>query len=76
MAITVAPLTTTVMNSIAQNHAGTASGVNNAVARTASLIAIAVLGVVMIHVFKTDLDHKLSATNLPCQSRNRCKLNR
>jgi MFS family permease len=65
MAITVAPLTTTVMSSIAQNRAGTASGVNNAVARTASLVAIAVLGVVMIHVFKTNLDHKLSIANLP-----------
>ena len=65
MAITVAPLTTTVMSSIAQNRAGTASGVNNAVARTASLVAIAVLGVVMIHVFKANLDHRLSTTNLP-----------
>jgi urea transporter len=65
MAITVAPLTTTVMNSIGQNRAGTASGVNNAVARTASLVAIAVLGVVMIHVFKANLDHRLSTTNLP-----------
>ncbi len=65
MAITVAPLTTTVMSSIGQSRAGTASGVNNAVARTASLVAIAVLGVVMIHVFKTNLDHRLSTTNLP-----------
>src|SRR6266478_1779842 len=65
MAITVAPLTTTVMNSIPQNRSGTASGVNNAVARTASLVAIAVLGVVMIHVFKTNLDHRLSNANLP-----------
>jgi predicted MFS family arabinose efflux permease len=65
MAITVAPLTTTVMNSIAQNRAGTASGVNNAVARTASLIAIAVFGVVMLHVFKTGLDHRFSSANLP-----------
>jgi MFS family permease len=65
MAITVAPLTTTVMSSIAQNRAGIASGVNNAVARTASLIAIAVLGVVMLHVFKTTLNRRLSSANLP-----------
>jgi EmrB/QacA subfamily drug resistance transporter len=65
MAITVAPLTTTVMSSIAQNRAGIASGVNNAVARTASLIAIAVFGVVMLHVFKTCLDRRLSTANLP-----------
>jgi EmrB/QacA subfamily drug resistance transporter len=65
MAVTVAPLTTTVMNSIAQNRAGVASGVNNAVARTASLVAIAVLGVGMIHVFKTNLNRRLSSANLP-----------
>ena len=65
MAITVAPLTTTVMSSIVQNRAGVASGVNNAVARTASLIAIAVFGVVMLHVFKTNLDRKLVSANVP-----------
>jgi hypothetical protein len=61
----VAPLTTTVMSSIVQNRAGVASGVNNAVARTASLIAIAVFGVVMLHVFKTNLDRKLVSANVP-----------
>jgi EmrB/QacA subfamily drug resistance transporter len=65
MAVTVAPLTTTVMNSIGQNRAGIASGVNNAVARTASLVAIAVFGVVMLQVFKTDLNRRLISANLP-----------
>src|SRR6201993_1186006 len=68
MAITVAPLTTTVMNSIAQNRTGIASGVNNAVARTASLVAIAVLGVVMLHAFKTNLDRRLTAANVPARA--------
>jgi EmrB/QacA subfamily drug resistance transporter len=47
MTVTVAPLTTTVMNSVGPERAGTASGVNNAVSRTAAVLAIAVFGVVM-----------------------------
>ena len=65
MAITVAPLTTTVMNSVPQAQAGVASGVNNAVARTAGLIAIAVLGIVMLHAFNVGLHHRLIQSNLP-----------
>src|SRR5713101_1415414 len=65
MAVSVAPLTTTVMNSVTQNRVGIASGVNNAVARGAGLLAIAVLGIVMLHAFNHALDQRLSAWKLP-----------
>ena len=64
MAISVAPLTTTVMNSVSEAHAGTASGINNAVSRLAALLSIAVLGIVMLAGFNRDLSFRLSALGL------------
>jgi len=59
MAVTVAPLTTVVMNSVSQERVGAASGINNAVARVAGVLAIAVLGIVMVKVFNSQLSSNL-----------------
>ena len=64
IAVTVAPLTTVVMSSADQNHAGTASGINNAVARIAGVLAIAVFGIVMVTAFGVGLKHELGKIGL------------
>ena len=76
MAISVAPLTTTVMNAVKASHAGIASGVNNAVSRTAGLLSIAVLGLVMFHAFNACLDRRLNAIAIPAEARQQINADR
>lgn len=64
MAVSVAPLTTAVMEAVATRFAGTASGINNAVSRVASLLAIALLGIVMLRIFSTSLRSRLEQLDL------------
>ena len=64
MAVTVAPLTTVVMSSAEGDRAGTASGINNAVARVAGVLAIAILGIVMVQAFGHRLMESLGTMHL------------
>ena len=69
MAVTVAPLTTTVMGAVDPHHAGVASGVNNTVARVAGLLAIAVFGVVLTRTFESRVTPALDQLRLPVSTR-------
>jgi EmrB/QacA subfamily drug resistance transporter len=75
MAVTVVPLTTVVMNSVKQDRAGTASGINNAVARVAGVLAIAVVGIVMVKAFSFRLDRSLAGLSLPSSARQQVQAN-
>jgi EmrB/QacA subfamily drug resistance transporter len=65
LAATVAPLTATVLSDADEANAGIASGVNNAIARVASLLAIAAIGAVVSAQFNSSLDHLLVGVKLP-----------
>ncbi|HXI67464.1 MAG TPA: MFS transporter, partial [Steroidobacteraceae bacterium] len=60
MAITIAPLTTAVLNAVPAQRTGVASGINNAVASVGSLLMIALLGTVALGTFDRSLDRHLA----------------
>ncbi|HEV2038092.1 MAG TPA: hypothetical protein VGQ96_05735, partial [Candidatus Eremiobacteraceae bacterium] len=68
MALVVSPLTTTVMGSVDPSRFGIASGINNAVARTAGLLAIAVLTLAVVATFNRALDLRLAHMAVPPQA--------
>jgi hypothetical protein len=64
LAITVAPLTSTVMTSVTENHSGIASAVNNAIARLAGLLVIAFLGLFVAY----QTTHFINSSSVPLSS--------
>jgi EmrB/QacA subfamily drug resistance transporter len=65
MAVSVAPLTTVVMNAAGDRHAGAASGINNTAARLAGLVAIAGFGTLAVALFSGALEARLDAVSAP-----------
>jgi EmrB/QacA subfamily drug resistance transporter len=64
MAFVIAPLTTSVMNAAPVTQSGAASGINNAVSRSAGLIAIAVMNLIFVTIFNPAFDANLAALHL------------
>jgi hypothetical protein len=64
MALVITPLTTAVMGAVTLQHTGIASGINNAIARTSGLLAVAVLGLVAAATFDTTLDSHLTSLHV------------
>jgi hypothetical protein len=64
LSMTVAPLTNTVLGAVPQNHAGVASGTNNAISRIAGLLAIALVGAIVSAQFGSALDRELAGRSL------------
>jgi EmrB/QacA subfamily drug resistance transporter len=69
LAMTVAPLTATVLGDADERHAGVASGINNAIARVAGLLAIAAIGAVVSAQFSSVLDSRLAGDRLSPEAR-------
>jgi hypothetical protein len=65
-----------VMGAVDPDHAGAASGINNAAARVAGLLAIAVFGIVMVNAFGVRLDHELAILEVSQHARDEVQSNR
>ncbi|MBA3390640.1 MAG: MFS transporter [Rubrobacter sp.] len=69
MSLVIAPLTTTALNAVEGRHSGLASGVNNAVSRTAGLLSIPILGIFVFVAFSAGLDSRVADLDLSQEAR-------
>ena len=73
LSILVPAVTTVALNSVDVGHSGVASAINNAFSRTAGLLAVAILGVLMFATFNGSLDDRLAALDLPPEASQQLK---
>jgi hypothetical protein len=64
LSMTVAPLTAAVLAAVDEHRSGVASGINNAIARVAGLLAIAAVGAVVSAQFSSAIEDHLSGVRL------------
>ncbi len=69
MGITLSPLTTAVMASVDEHHAGMASGLNNTVSRSAQVLALAIMGGIVLMLFRDALLSDPTVAALPDETR-------
>ncbi len=69
LGLTVAPLTSTVIDSVKAEHVGIASGINNAVSRVAGLLAVAALTIVLASLYNASLNRSLDAMHASAATR-------
>jgi MFS family permease len=65
--VTVAPLTTTVIEAVPAHQTGVAAGINNAVASMANLLAVAILGAFALGIYDHALDSRLATKSVPSE---------
>jgi hypothetical protein len=75
MVVSVAPLTTTVLNAVPTHQTGVAAEINNAVASVATLLEVAVLGALALGIYNRGLDRNLQGTSVlgGIDTRRKCK---
>ena len=64
LSATVAPLTATVLADADEEHAGIASGINNAIARAAGLLGVAAIGAVIAAQFAGELNDRIDPSTI------------
>ena len=70
MGITVAPLTTAVMGAVSEDYAGIASGINNTIARSAGVLAVALLGAMVLYTYTKSIEQEIKLMDISNDLKN------